>query len=205
MCWFLKVQAFIIVIGLFDFEITIQNIVLTGSFSEAIDLCVANSKLEGSKRNWKRFPGLAYKLKVPPATFLLFRNGKFVCTGIKSQAKGQAATAVFLERLKAEGLVSSNCVFECGVKNLVASVIIGGASISLEQFTNQFESVIYEHEKFPAAVYKMGESRATFLVFLTGKLICSGVADEETLKQAVKDFYDQLIEKNAIEKVLTSL
>ncbi|MDR1993816.1 MAG: hypothetical protein LBQ98_10080 [Nitrososphaerota archaeon] len=29
---------------------------------------------------------------------------------------------------------------------------------------------------------------ATFLVFLTGKVICSGIANEETLKKMVRDF-----------------
>ncbi|MCL2359021.1 TATA-box-binding protein [Candidatus Bathycorpusculum sp.] len=183
-----------------DYEITIQNIVMTGSFSEPIDLNDANTKLEGSKRNWKRFPGLSFKLKNPSAAFLIFRNGKFVCTGTKSTTKSQTAITAFLELLKAKGLVSNNCTYNCSVKNLVASVTLAVASISLEQFTNQFESALYEPDKFPAAIYKMDQSKATFLVFLTGKLICSGIENEETLKNTVQNFYTQLIEKSVTEK-----
>lgn len=190
-------------IDVFDFEITIQNLVLMGAFSEGIDLCAANSKLAGSRCNWQRFPGLTYKLKNPKATFLLFRNGKFVCTGVKTKPKGEKAIITFLEQLKAENIVSNNCTFEWCVKNLVASVDLSGATISLEQFTTEFDA-LYEPDKFPAAIHKTDQSPATFLVFLTGKLICSGVADEETLKQTVKKFYDQLVEKKAIEKTLTT-
>lgn len=172
---------------------------MTGSFSEGVDLNVAHSKLEGSKCSWKRFPGLVFKLKVLSATFLLFRNGKFVCTGTKSEVKSREAVARFLGVLQAKGLVSANCNFECGVKNIVASVTINDASISIEQFTKQFETAVYEPDKFPAAVYNMSESKATFLVFLTGKLICSGVGDEETLKETVKKFYHQLLEKSVLE------
>ena len=172
---------------------------MTGSFSEGVDLNVAHSKLEGSKCSWKRFPGLAFKLKVPSATFLLFRNGKFVCTGTKSEVKSREAVARFLGVLQAKDLVSANCDSECGVKNIVASVTINGASVSLETFTKQFETAVYEPSKFPAAVYNMGESKATFLVFLTGKLICSGVGDEDALKKIVKKFYDQLVEKRVLE------
>jgi transcription initiation factor TFIID TATA-box-binding protein len=188
----------------FDLVITIENVVMIGTFSEGINLDIANQKLEDSKRNWQRFPGLAFKLKTSPATFLLFQSGKFVCTGTKTETKGKQAINQLLNILKTKDLVSNNCVFDCAVKNLVASVDIGGASIALEQFTREFES-IYEPDRFPAAVYKSTEQNATFLVFLTGKLICSGIADEETLKQAIKDFYNQLVEKKAIEKILSPL
>jgi transcription initiation factor TFIID TATA-box-binding protein len=191
------------VIVVFDFTITVENVVVTGSFSEGVDLGVACLKLEGSKCSWKKFPGLSFKLKSSLATFLLFGNGKFVCTGTKTKTKAEQAITAFLALLKAEGLVSSQCSFECSVKNIVVSINMAGASVSLEQFNSEFDT-IYEPEKFPAAVYKMGESKATFLVFLTGKMICSGIADEEDLKKAVKDFYNQLVEKKIIEQNLTT-
>jgi TATA-box binding protein (TBP) (component of TFIID and TFIIIB) len=53
----------------------------------------------------------------------------------------------------------------------------------------------------------MDQPKATFLVFLTGKLVCSGIANEEELKITVKKFYDQLIEKSTLKnpKQQTSL
>lgn len=185
----------------FDLAITLENVVIIGTFSENLNLDTANQKLENSKRDWKKFPGLIYKLKMPSASFLLFQNGKFVCTGIKTENKGQEAITTLLEQLKTKELVSGGCGVEWGVKNLVASVAISGASVSLEQFTSEFDA-IYEPNTFPAAIYKTQESNATFLVFLTGKLICSGVANEEELKKTVKEFYAQLREKNTIEKTL---
>jgi transcription initiation factor TFIID TATA-box-binding protein len=196
-------RFFIVVIVVFDLVITIENIVLTGSFSESVDLKVAKQKLVGSKCNWKRFPGLSYKLKSASATFLLFRTGRFVCTGTKTKAKAEQATTTFLNILKKEGLVSDLCGFECCVKNMVASVDLAGATVSVEQITGEFNAV-YEPDKFPAAVCKTTEPAATFLVFLAGKMICSGIADEETLKTTVKKFYQELIEKKAIEKSLTT-
>jgi len=190
------------VIVLFDLVITIENVVLAGSFSESVDLKIACQKLVGSKCNWQRFPGLSYKLKVPSATFLLFRTGKFVCTGTKTKAKAEQATTTFLNLLKEKGLVSDQCGFECCVKNLVASVDLAGATISAEQFTREFNAV-YEPDKFPAAVCKTKEPKATFLVFLAGKMVCSGIADEETLKKTVKKFYQELLEKKVIEQSIT--
>jgi len=95
MCW----RFVLLMIDVFDFEITVENVVMFGTFSEGIDLGVANLRLEGSKRSWKRFPGLFYKLKVPQATFLLFKNGKFVCTGVKTKTKGEEAIINFFYQL----------------------------------------------------------------------------------------------------------
>ena len=192
----------LVLIVVFDLVITIENVVLIGSFSEGVDLKVANQRLVGSKCNWQRFPGLSFKLKVPSATFLLFRTGRFVCTGTKTKAKAEQAITVFLSLLKKEGLVSDRCGFECCVKNLVASVDLAGATVSAEQITSEFNAV-YEPDKFPAAVCKTRAPEATFLVFLAGKMVCSGIADEETLKETVKKFYQELLEKKAIEKSLS--
>jgi transcription initiation factor TFIID TATA-box-binding protein len=187
---------------MFDLVITIENVVMIGSFSEGIDLKVASQKLVGSKCNWKRFPGLSFKLKSPLATFLFFRNGKFVCTGTKTKTKAEEAITTCLNLLKEKDLVSDECSFECCVKNMVASVDLVGATISVEQITSEFDAV-YEPDKFPAAVCKVVEPKATFLVFLAGKMVCSGIADEETLKMTVKKFYEDLVEKRVIEKSLS--
>ncbi|MDR2719448.1 MAG: TATA-box-binding protein [Nitrososphaerota archaeon] len=187
---------------MFELVITIENVVLTGSFSEEVDLKVANQKLVGSRCNWQRFPGLSFKLKSTSATFLLFRTGKFVCTGTKTKIKAEQATTAFLNLLKKEGLVSDQCWFECCVKNIVASVDLAGATVSVEQITGEFNAV-YEPDKFPAAVCKTEEPKATFLVFLAGKMVCSGIADEETLKKTVQKFYQDLVEKKVIEQSLS--
>ncbi|MDR1993804.1 MAG: hypothetical protein LBQ98_10020 [Nitrososphaerota archaeon] len=128
---------------------------------QAKDLSVANLKLEGSKCNWKRLSGLSFKLKSLLATFLLFKNGHFVCTGTKTKTTTEKATTTFLCLLKEKGLVSNQCTFECRVKNFVASVNIAGASVLLEQFTNDFED-IYDPDKFHAVSYKQSEPQATF-------------------------------------------
>jgi len=186
----------LLLIGLFDFAITVENVVMIGSLSETVDLNVARSKLESSKCNWQKFSGLSFKLKSPLATFLLFQNGQFICAGTKTKTKAEEAITNFLGVLKAEGLVSGSCEFECCVKNLVASVSMDGASVPLDQFTSEFD-VLYEPDKFPAAIYPMNEAQATFLVFLSGKLICSGVATEEELKSTVETFFTQIVEKKS--------
>jgi transcription initiation factor TFIID TATA-box-binding protein len=42
-------------------------------------------ELENTEYEPEQFPGLVYKLVDPTATFLLFSNGKLVCTGTKNR------------------------------------------------------------------------------------------------------------------------
>lgn len=68
-------------------KITVQNIVASGSIDLSLNLNVLALQLENTEYEPEQFPGLVYKLVDPPATFLLFSNGKLVCTGTKN--KGQ--------------------------------------------------------------------------------------------------------------------
>ena len=65
-------------------EIKIQNIVASGSVGMDLNLNELATKLQNVEYEPEQFPGLVYKLaptKVnPQATFLLFSNGKIVCT-----------------------------------------------------------------------------------------------------------------------------
>ena len=66
-------------------KITVQNIVASGSIDLNLNLNVLALQLENTEYEPEQFPGLVYKLDEPPATFLLFSNGKLVCTGTKNK------------------------------------------------------------------------------------------------------------------------
>jgi transcription initiation factor TFIID TATA-box-binding protein len=66
-------------------KITVQNIVASGSIDLSLNLNVLALQLENTEYEPEQFPGLVYKLVEPPATFLLFSNGKLVCTGTKNK------------------------------------------------------------------------------------------------------------------------
>lgn len=66
-------------------KITVENIVASGSIDLNLNLNVLALQLENTEYEPEQFPGLVYKLNEPPATFLLFSNGKLVCTGTKNK------------------------------------------------------------------------------------------------------------------------
>jgi transcription initiation factor TFIID TATA-box-binding protein len=68
-------------------KITVQNIVASGAINLDLNLNTLALELENTEYEPEQFPGLVYKLDEPNATFLLFSNGKLVCTGTKNKAQ----------------------------------------------------------------------------------------------------------------------
>lgn len=81
-------------------EIKIQNIVASGSVGMALNLNELAMKLENTEYEPEQFPGLVYKLAEAKATFLLFSNGKVVCTGTKSEREVNEALDKLIDNLK---------------------------------------------------------------------------------------------------------
>ena len=66
-------------------EIHVQNIVASGSVGMDLNLNFLAMKLDNTEYEPEQFPGLVFKMPQDKATFLLFSNGKVVCTGTKSE------------------------------------------------------------------------------------------------------------------------
>ena len=81
-------------------EINVQNIVASGDIDMDLNLNTLAMRLDNTEYEPEQFPGLVYKLRDAKATFLLFSNGKIVCTGTKSEPEVHEAVKKLVENLK---------------------------------------------------------------------------------------------------------
>lgn len=81
-------------------KITVQNIVASGSVDMRLNLNYLALALENTEYEPEQFPGLVYKLIEPNATFLLFSNGKLVCTGTKNKKQLDESMVILNKNLK---------------------------------------------------------------------------------------------------------
>ena len=81
-------------------EIKVQNMVASGSVGGRLNLNEIVFLFDNTEYEPEQFPGLVHKLKGTNATFLLFSNGKIVCTGTKTEAAVHEATDKLIENLK---------------------------------------------------------------------------------------------------------
>ena len=81
--------------------------------------------------------------------------------------------------------------FNIKIENIVASAALG-VRIPLEQVLEHLEGTEYEPEQFPGLVYRMKNPKAAFLLFSSGKVVCTGVRKVEDIEFAVGTIFKKL-------------
>ena len=69
----------------------IENIVASGELKIELDLYSLAYKLKDIEYEPEQFPGAILKIKEPKSSLLLFKNGKVICTGCKTEKEVRKA------------------------------------------------------------------------------------------------------------------
>jgi len=174
----------------------IQNVVASATLGQDLDLSSIVRAFPGVEYRPESFPGLVFRLKKPKTATLIFRSGKMVCTGAKSERQARKAVMKVVDELKRNGIVISRKP-DIQIQNIVASVVLGGF-IDLEKTTYSLERTMYEPEQFPGLIYRMDEPKVVILIFSSGKLVCTGAKKEEEVHRAVTKLQETLEKKELI-------
>jgi len=174
-------------------EIKIQNIVATTSFDQSIPLVKLAETLPNTEYNPEQFPGLVMRIKEPKTSALIFSSGRVVCTGAKSMKKVHEAIQNIMKNLE-KIKIKIKSEPKVTVQNMVASGSIG-IELNLNSLAVNLENTEYEPEQFPGLVYKLQGTKATFLLFSNGKIVCTGTKSETKLHEAVDKLIENLAKK----------
>ncbi len=80
--------------------ISIENVVATATIDQKLDLIDITKKFPDIQWHPDRFPGAVFRLKNPKTATLLFRTGKMVCTGSKSEEMARKAVKTVVQKLR---------------------------------------------------------------------------------------------------------
>ena len=164
-------------------KIKIQNIVVSTSLEHDIPLIKLAEVLPNTEYNPEQFPGLVMRIKTPKTSALIFSSGKVVCTGAKSISKVKESIGKIIENLR-KIRIKIKIKPKINIQNMVASGTIN-MDLNLNSLAMKLENTEYEPEQFPGLVYKLPGTRATFLLFSNGKIVCTGTRSETKLREAV--------------------
>jgi len=180
--------------------INIENIVASATVKHGIELNSVVKAFPDAEYHPRRFPGLVFRLKKPRTSTLIFSSGKMICTGARSEKEAERALRKLVKVLKEGGILIMGKP-ETNIVNVVATVNLGGSVDLLELYESERGmrgSIVYEPEQFPGLIYRMEDPRAVFLIFSSGKLVCTGARKEEDVHQAVIKLHRKLKDKNLI-------
>ncbi|QQG39202.1 MAG: TATA-box-binding protein [Candidatus Woesearchaeota archaeon] len=171
-------------------ELRIVNIVASTNLMHNIPLIKLAEVLSNTEYNPEQFPGLIMRIKEPKTSALIFTSGKVVCTGARSLPKVRESINQIIKNL-AKIKIKITVKPEIKVQNMVASGDLG-MDLNLNHLAMALENTEYEPEQFPGLIYKLPNTRATFLLFSNGKIVCTGTRTEDKLKEALNKLVKNL-------------
>ncbi|MFQ5573928.1 MAG: TATA-box-binding protein [Nitrosopumilaceae archaeon] len=174
--------------------ISIENVVASATIDQKLDLDDVQKKFPDLEYRPDIFPGAVFRLKSPKTATLLFKTGKMVCTGGKSEEMTRKAVKTVVQKLRKGGIkIKKDATVT--IQNIVASINLGG-KISLEQAARTLPRSMYEPEQFPGVIHRMIDPKTVVLIFSSGKLVCTGGKTEKDVYRAVNNLHSMLEEKN---------
>ena len=181
-----------------SYNIRIENIVASTSLNVKIPLgkLVANTK--GLEYEPEQFPGVVYRADEPKAAALIFSSGKIVCTGARNIKDVHQVLNKVISFIKKIG-VQIPKKYSVDIENIVASAKIE-AKINLDKIAFELEGSEYEPEQFPGLVYRISDPPVAFLIFSSGKIVCTGARNVKDLNVAVEKLFNTIKRLKAIIK-----
>ena len=173
--------------------VSIENVVASATVDQKIDLVNVTKKFPDTEYHPDQFPGLVFRIKSPKTATLIFRTGKMVCTGAKSEEMAKNAVKTVVQKLRKGGIKIKKDA-ETTIQNIVAAINLGG-KIHLEQAARKLPRSMYEPEQFPGLIHRMLEPKTVILLFASGKLVCTGAKKEKDVYRSVHNLHVLLEEK----------
>ena len=174
--------------------VSMENVVASASIDQDIDLNEITQKFPDTEYHPDQFPGLVFRLNSPRTATLIFRTGKMVCTGAKSEELAIKAVNTVVQKLRKEKIkIKKDAVIT--IQNIVAAINLGG-KIHLERAAKTLPRSMYEPEQFPGLIHRMLEPKTVILLFASGKLVCTGAKKESDVYRSVHNLHSLLEEKN---------
>lgn len=186
-----------------DLDYKIENVVatVTVEITEKIDLNQIARKHAEVEYNPERFPGLVMRIEKPRATILIFSTGKMVVTGLRKASEAERVVDKVVKNIRKAGIKVANP--EITIQNIVASGDLH-TNIDLNMAAIVMEYAMYEPEVFPGLIYRMQDPKTVFLIFSTGRIVCTGAKRKEIVRDAVKKLNQQVRDLGVAKRELDS-
>ncbi|XP_015919231.1 uncharacterized protein [Parasteatoda tepidariorum] len=168
----------------------IHNVVCCVDLGCYLDLCKIAFRLRNAEYNPRRFHAVIMRILDPKTAALIFRTGKIVVTGAKSETAAHLAARKYARLIQKLGFDVRFKDYK--IQNLVATCDVKFPIKIEDMFTCYYQFSRYEPELFPGLIYRMVQPRVVLLVFVSGKIVITGAKSTSELKEAFENLYPVL-------------
>jgi transcription initiation factor TFIID TATA-box-binding protein len=171
-------------------ELTIENIVVSTSIADSLDLLQMSKDMPRAKYNPEEVPAVILNLDRPRSVIMFFANGNMVFSGPKSIDEIDELLQVLSVKLRVIGISMAPEQLELKIENMVASTHYH-KKLDLGKIANVLQQADYNPKKFPGLIYKLNDPNVVILLFDSGKIICNGTESEE-MSAAIDEMTQEL-------------
>ena len=171
-------------------KVKIENVVASASVDAEIDLDKVAATLQNAEYEPEQFPGLVLRLTEPKAAILVFSSGKMVCTGTKDPETIKIAIEKTIKQVRTAGITIKGKA-TITVQNIVASSDLG-TELNLDKIAFSLQNAEFEPEQFPGLVFRVFDPKVVFLLFRSGKIVCTGAKKKSDVHLGVKKLMEEL-------------
>ena len=165
----------------------LQNFVSEVDLGCKLDLKRIARKAKNARYNPERHPAVVMWISKPNTTSLIFKSGKMVCTGAKTEEDSRFAARKFAKIIQKLGYPAKFNDFK--IVNVVGSCEVK-FPIRLEALNlAHSHRTSYEPELFPGLIYRMADPEVSILVFGSGKVVLTGAKRRHDVNVAFDKIY----------------
>jgi transcription initiation factor TFIID TATA-box-binding protein len=173
--------------------VQIQNMVGVVFLGCPVDLKEIAMSVKNAEYNPRRFMSVVIRLRDPRTTALLFRSGKLLITGARTEHQTRLAARQCARLVQKLG--HPNVTFN----DFTISNMVGAADVrfpvNLPLLANAHAAYCdFESEIFPAVIYRMQHPNVVALIFVNGKVVLTAGKRREDLYTAFEHIYQLLLE-----------
>ncbi|GFU45479.1 TATA-box-binding protein [Nephila pilipes] len=171
----------------------VHNVVCSVDLGCKLDLLKIALRLRNAEYNPKRFHAVIMRILEPKTAALIFRSGKIVVTGARSEAASHLAARKYARLIQKLGFDVKFIDFK--IQNMVASCDVK-FPIQIEHlYTSHCQFCSYEPELFPGLIYRLIHPRVVVLIFVSGKIVITGGKNRNDLKVAFEEKMYPVLQK----------
>ena len=174
-------------------DLKIVNAVGSGDLGTEIELTRLAADIQGVKFDPDKYPGAYVRIEGVEPLITVYRTGKYIVTGSKSDEEAYSCRHQFLKLLSEEEVLDKPDDDWFSMQNYVCT----GA---LDQVQNLnalaiglwLESTEYEPEQFPGLVYRPENHPVVILIFASGKVVVTGAKELNQAEEAFQSLREEL-------------
>lgn len=173
-----------------NFPVKVENVVAVAKLGVDVPLEKMTAQTEKPEHEPEHTAGIVYRPGGEGVAALIFSAGKIVCTGTRSVDQAKKSINKVVEKVKEIG-VDVPAGFDIEIEDIVASSKIP-AQLDLQKLAFSLQNAEYDPDRFPGLVYRISDPPVSFMLFASGKVICSGAHSMGDIQRALRKLMDEL-------------